>query len=75
MHGTDRAQAPNVPKGHLCGRLKAEQSVTFADPDTGEERAMASGEVVAESSPAPGVAVAYYPTLEVFAKLREENAL
>ncbi|KAL7531456.1 hypothetical protein ACHAWF_003780 [Thalassiosira exigua] len=71
----DKARALNVPKGPLYGRLKAGKSVTFVDPTTGEERTVASEEVVAEPSPGAGVAVIYCPTLRALDALREADPL
>jgi len=70
----DKAQALNVPKGPMCGQLKAGKSVTFIDPNTNEERTVTSEEVVAKSSPGVGVAVIYCPTLKVLNKLQEADA-
>jgi len=70
----ERAQALGIPKGRLYGQLKAGKTVTFADPDTKEERTVTSEEVVAKSSPGVGVAVVCCPTLKVLSKLREADA-
>jgi ribonuclease Z len=70
----ERAKAFGIPPGPLYGQLKSGKPVTFKTED-GQDRIVASSEVVEPGSPGVSVAVLYYPTIECLQQLKSSEKL